>query len=104
MHATPTTTTGATTTTVGLGSEGPPTTAQRRTGPEHLGPCPKTDPNTDLTKLNAGVNGLDRVLVPITALRVRVCLYGGQSNLEGEGTLVLPNVARFEAEANLFPA
>jgi len=39
----------------------------------NLGPCPKTYPNTPLTKLNAGVAGLDKTLVPITTLRVRIC-------------------------------
>ena len=42
-----------------------------------LGPCPTTYPRTPLTKLNAGVSGLDRNLVPIKATIVRVCDYDG---------------------------
>src|SRR4051794_26756597 len=82
----------------GSGQQSTPTTARIRTRPERLGPCPNPDPNIDLSRSNAGVVGLDKKLVPIAASRVRVCLYGGHLNLEREGTLVLPNAARFEEE------
>jgi hypothetical protein len=90
--------------TSGSGKHSTPTTTRIRTRPERLGPCPNPDPNIDLSKVNAGVTRLDKKLVPITASRVRVCLYGAQGKLEREGALVLPNAARFEQEANQFPA
>ncbi len=88
----------------GGGTHSSPTTAHQAI--VHLGPCPKTDPNTDQTKSNAAVKGLDRAMVPIAALRVRMCRYSsGDRSLVGERTMTRPsNVARFEAEANRFPA
>jgi hypothetical protein len=82
----------------GGGTHATPTTARQVV--VNLGPCPKTyDPNVDLTKVNAGVKGLDRALVPIAAVRVRMCKYG--DGFIGERMMVRPaNVARFEAEAN----
>lgn len=73
-----------------------------------LGPCPNPDPRNDLAKTNKGVAGLDKTMVPITAVRVRMCRYGGGlhgTDLVGERTMVRPsNAARFAAEANAFPA
>lgn len=95
-QAIPTSATKATTTTVGVGAEGP-------NPPLTLGPCPKTDPRIDLMKSNAGVMGLGRVLIPIAATTVRTCRYGGDERLDAVGTRVLPNAALFESEVNRFP-
>jgi hypothetical protein len=80
----------------GGGKQSTPTTSRQLT----LGPCPKTAPLTDVTKLNAGVKGLGRVLVPITALRVRLCQYGNNGRLDAERTLVSSEAVGFEADAN----
>jgi len=86
----------------GGGKQSTPTTVR----PLSLGSCPKTEPNTDLTKVNTGVKGLDRVLVPITAVQVRMSRYSlvPGAGLIGERTLVSSDAARFEAETNRFPA
>jgi hypothetical protein len=68
----------------------------------NLGPCPSTYPNTPLTKLNAGVAGLDKKLVPIIASRVRVCSYQHLPN--GNAAVGSPPppgaVAQLENETN----
>ena len=54
----------------------PSCTVTHSRGGVNFGPCPKTFPNTPLTKLSAGIAGAHAVMVPIAASTVRVCLYG----------------------------
>ncbi|MGO9874244.1 MAG: PASTA domain-containing protein [Acidimicrobiia bacterium] len=76
-----------------------------------LGPCPKTYPKTPLMKLNAGVAGLDKMLVPVTNLTVRVCKYatpaGGESYfrtaLIASVLLERPASTAFTDETNRLP-
>jgi hypothetical protein len=85
----------------GGGKQSTPTTAR----PLGLGPCPQTEPPIFGPGFNAGVKGLDKKLVPITAVKVRICRYGGGAfKLEAERTLVSSDAARFEAEVNQFAA
>jgi len=76
--------------------------SQSRAAAINLGPCPKTYPNTPFAKLNAGVNGLDKKLVPIIASRVRVCSY--QTVPNGKAAVGSPPpstaVAQLENETN----
>jgi hypothetical protein len=44
---------------------------------EKLGPCPRRMPTTSLTTLNAGIAGLNNKLVPVVAVKVRLCSYVG---------------------------
>jgi len=57
-----------------------------------------------LTRVNAGIPGLDKVLVPIRALKVRVCEYGDgfqpANQLIGSGLVRGPTAATFEEESN----
>jgi len=59
--------------------------------------CPPKPPAAPLTALNAGVSGLDQTLVPITAVKVRVCRYP-----KAVSPLVYdsPAATQFEAETN----
>jgi len=73
----------------------------------NLGPCSPMPPVVSLDTLNAGVRGLDRMMVPIDAVRVRICLYGldGQrtplrGTLESVGALSLPLARQIEDETN----
>lgn len=75
-----------------------------------LGPCPTQYPLTSvtsLTTLNAGVPGLDKRLVPIAALNVRVCEYDVPSSattrLRASGSLKPVPVPTFERETNRLP-
>ena len=64
-------------------------------------PCAKTYPSTPLTTLNAGVVGLDRELVPIGALKVRLCSYGPDGLLDGGKGVLTPLAAgHLEVETN----
>jgi hypothetical protein len=56
--------------------------------------------------MNAGVRGLDKKLVPIKALYVRVCRYSGlagQEQLDGAAGLSSYRAARFAVETNGLP-
>jgi hypothetical protein len=76
--------------------------------PSHLGPCPKTFPRASLQQLNAGVTGLERALVPIVVVKVRLCEYspndstGGQLPLQlvASGLLTSKRAVSFEQNTN----
>ncbi len=83
-HATPTTTRATTTNplpvsaSVGCPPRGRPLyECILRHKPKPVTPCPKTQPNMSLTKLNAGVAGLDKELVPIAVTKVWICWNSG---------------------------
>ena len=78
----------------------------------NLGTCPKRYTGATPATLNAGIKRLDKLLVPISALVVRICKYdlapGANaipSGLVGSGAGVLtpPSAAAFEAETNRLP-
>ena len=56
-----------------------------------LGPCPKQYPNTPLNKLNTGVRGLDKKLVPISAATVRICKWGARDVHTSSGEQTVPD-------------
>jgi hypothetical protein len=72
-------------------------------------------PTAPLATLNAGVPGLDKKLVPIAALNVRICSYDGAvtnddsgyhsvpKRLAGDGMLQPILARRLEEEANRLP-
>lgn len=73
-------------------------------------PCPKQLP-LSLTKTNAGIRGLAKKLVPISAVDVRICKYATtyttgsgritlDSHLLASGTLESPAAQRFQDETN----
>jgi len=67
----------------------------------NLGPCPKVYPNGPSAKLNAGIKGLNKKLVPIAALSVRICEYGGvPQRLEYFGREGSGTAKGFEDETN----
>lgn len=66
-----------------------------------LGPCPAQAPDADVTKLNAGVAGLSRQLVPLTTLiKVRVCTYSAGGLLYRSAVLKRQAAADLEVETN----
>jgi hypothetical protein len=72
---------------------------------DNLDPCPKTyDPanleGASLSRMDVGVQRLDKELVPITSSRVRVCRYGTSRQLIGEEALTAPIAARFRTASN----
>jgi hypothetical protein len=78
----------------------------------NLGPCPKRYPDASITKLNTGIKGIDKNLVPISASVVRICKYVLPPNANtipaglissGIGVLTPPATATFEAETNRLP-
>ena len=77
--------------------------SQSRVAAINLGPCPKRYPITPLTKLNAGVAGLDKKLVPILALRMRVCTYAGNGQPVDRPGLTGSAATTIENGANALP-
>ncbi len=69
-----------------------------------LGPCPSLPSAASLTRLNAGVQGLAKRLVPIAAVKVRACEYDPTLTLRGTFTLSQQLAAQFETETNRLPA
>jgi hypothetical protein len=69
-----------------------------------LGSCPSLPPTTSLAKLNAGVQGLAKRLVPIAAVRVRWCEYGLSTGRVDTFMLPQPAVTLFEGDTNRLPA
>src|ERR1700688_4643572 len=49
--------------------------------PKPVVPCPQTEPDTSLAKLNAGVAGLNKKLVPIAAAKVWTCRWNSGRRL-----------------------
>lgn len=89
-HSSGPTTTAATTTTVSVSHD-----------VANLASCPATIP---LTTLNGGATGLDKKLVPIAALNVRVCRYESTGRrLLGAATLEPLVAATFEDATNRLP-
>jgi hypothetical protein len=96
----------------GGGKQAAPTTTTTATAsPSHVianvGPCPKQYGSTTLNRLNGGVHGLDKTLVPITATRVRVCEYDARGGATGaliaSAVLVSATAKQFENETNRLP-
>jgi hypothetical protein len=69
-----------------------------------VGSCPSLPPTAPLTKLNAGGQGLAKMLVPIKAAKVRGCEYDPTTGRNGTFTLEQRSAAEFEAETNRLPA
>lgn len=80
-----------------------PTVAGQPSAGVGLGPCPKTFANTSLTKLNAGVAGLDTQLVPIAATKVRTCRWNSGGRLNDGGFLSAESLGKFVDETNRLP-
>ena len=86
-------------------SDAPSCTVRSSSLDANLGPCPPAPPIKSLKTLNTGGQRLDRALVPIDAIRVRLCRYGvngntGRGALEGVGALSGPVARRIEDETN----
>ncbi len=88
-------TTAATTTTlVVLGGKVPEITAAPPLV-AGLGACPSTWPALSLLRLPSVVESSKRTLVPITALNVRICEYGGvPPRLERSGRIASPAIVK----------
>jgi len=108
-QSTPTAKVTATTTTNPAAGKSYPAPVQPLRVVAKLGPCPSTYPNTPFAKLNAGVTGLDKKLVPIVATEVEICAYGRPLRyplipppfgLFGSGRLTAPAAVTFEDETN----
>ena len=78
----------------------------------NLGQCPKRYTDATLGTLNAGIKGLDKLIVPISAVVVRICKYGLAPDANsipsglvasGVGVLTPPAATAFEAETNRLP-
>jgi hypothetical protein len=69
----------------------------------NLGPCPIDNAPVRPRTINAGIPKLTHMLVPITALEVRICTYFPSGVLGETGLLKLAAAARFEAESNQLP-
>jgi len=78
----------------------------------NLGPCPQRYSDGAPGTLNAGIEGLDKSLVPVSALVVRICKYGlapGANSIpsglvsSGAGVLTPPAASAFEDETNRLP-
>jgi hypothetical protein len=77
----------------------------------NLGPCPKLFPFGPASGLNTGVSGLDKKLVPIAALSVRLCRYDlvevnvhtSTFPLAGSGILTGAPATQLEGLANHLP-
>ena len=93
---------GASTTTAGGGAAVTSTTVSNAHRVYGLGLCPAKYPAKPLTALNAGVEGLDKALVPFAALNVRICQYA-KGALTGSGTLLPRGATPFGDEANQLP-
>ena len=92
-----TTTETASTTTIPPGVDGNLSTAARFAG--NLGPCPLT-PDYRLTGLPSVVDSLRGTLVPINALKARVCEYGDVPvRLERSARLVVPATVKSLVDA-----
>jgi len=59
-------------------------------------------PDKSLAAINAGVAGLSKELVPITALKVRLCNYGPMRQLASSALGQSIGAARLATEANGF--
>ncbi len=94
---------------------GPSTTGSPSHVVAGLDGCPQHMPTGPLAKLNAGVPGLDKTLVPIAALNVRICSYDGVFVETGSGIVDVPKrlvgqallepsaARRLEVQANRLP-
>jgi hypothetical protein len=93
----PTTTAGTTTTTTTLVVPGGQMTEITTAPPlvAGLGACPSTPPILSLPKLPAVVESAKRTLVPIAALNVRICEYGGvPPRRERSGRIASPAIVK----------
>lgn len=79
----------------------------------NLSRCPATEPDDSVGSLNAGVPGLADKLVPITATRVRICLYESATTsnheplpvrLVASGLLDAAAASMFEDDTNRLPS
>jgi hypothetical protein len=116
-HAAPTTSAPTSATALGVATRVP----GGGTGPldraATLGPCPMHFPIGLLSRLNTGVQGLDKTLVPIVASKVRICQYdvglpkttgpvgltGPQSEVIGTVVLTSAASARLGTQVDAFP-
>ncbi len=93
----------ASTTTIATTSSTAATTTT--VSPSHvvadLGKCPSKYPAESLRTINAGVRGLARKLVPISAVKVQVCSYSGNRQAAGRAVLSGSGATVIENETNL---